>query len=90
MPTIKKIIKSALSAPFDKYDKFIASSNKKTEAANEIKRQRSENIYSAQEHERRKMGDLSGPGESSIALREFSQRNKARGTDSSAVRRIIK
>jgi hypothetical protein len=44
----------------------------------------------AQEHERRKRGDLSGPGEISIAMREFSQRNKARGTDSSAIRREIK
>lgn len=90
MPAIKKIIKNIVSAPFGKYDKFIASQEKKTEAANEVKRQRSENIYSAQEHERRKMGDLSGPGEMSIALREFSQRNKARGTSSSAVRREVK
>ena len=90
MPTIKKTITDIISAPFNKYDKFIADQKKNEEARNEVKGQRYENIYSAQEHERRKRGDLSGPGEISIALREFSQRNKARGTDSSAVRREIK
>jgi len=90
MPTIKKTITDIVSAPFNKYDKFIADQKKKEEAANQIKAQRDENIYMAQEHERRKRGDLSGPGEISIALREFSQRNKARGTDSSAIRREIK
>jgi hypothetical protein len=90
MPTIKKTITDIISAPFNKYDKFYANLKKKEEAASERKAQRDENIYMAQEHERRKRGDLSGPGEISIAMREFSQRNKARGTDSSAIRREIK
>jgi len=96
MPNVRKVIKDIVSAPFNKYDKWQSDANKQTELENKIKANRNDNIYSAQEHERRKMGDLSGPGEMSIAMREFSlrnreiEKNKARGTSSSSVRKIIK
>jgi len=106
MPNIRKAIKDIVSAPFDKYSKFYSDLQKKEAAQNKLRFARENDIRIAREHERRMRGDLSGEptiGKAIISAIEKNtarkadiesarkhEENKARGTSSSAVRKIIK
>jgi hypothetical protein len=93
MPAIRKVIKDIVSAPFDKYDKWQSDAKKQSEGENKMRFAREANIRSAQEDERRRTGDLSGEptiGKALMNIMGESRGNKARGTSSSSVRKIIK
>jgi hypothetical protein len=106
MPNIRKVIKDIVSAPFDKYDKFYSDLQKKGAAQDKLRFARENDIAIAREHERRMRGDLSGEPtiskaiismikkdiarEADIESARKHEENKARGTSSSAVRKIIK
>jgi len=92
MPNIKKTIKDIVSAPFDKYDKFYSDLKKKEAAQHKLRSARQNDIRIAQEHERRKR---EGMDQRKKIIQEpsspsRSQFLKTRGTQSSAIRKLIK
>lgn len=89
MPAKRKVIKDIVMTPIRKYEEFYSDLSKKEEAQNQAGFANKANIRSAEEHERRKRGDLSGSPTLGKALMSLMDK-KSRGTDSSATRKLIK